>query len=137
MASKRNVIKATKSPMGPATCYTTNMTRCVIRPTYKGDGSYLQWLQGECKPLNEAAKEGEAEREIEGRKRGRESAVIADLCGGPRTLDSLHINRSILKTLQPQTRRIVQPSLHASELSEHSLLFVIQNHNLCNASTQE
>lgn len=47
MASKRNVIKATKSPMGCATCYTTNMTRCVIRPTYKGGGSYLPRLQGE------------------------------------------------------------------------------------------
>lgn len=40
-ASKRNVIKATKSPMGPATCYTTNMTRRVIRPTYKGDCSFF------------------------------------------------------------------------------------------------
>lgn len=47
MASKRNVIKATKSPMGSATCYTTNMTRCVIRPTYKGDATYLPGLQGE------------------------------------------------------------------------------------------
>lgn len=40
-ASKRNVIKATKSPMGPATCYTTNMTRRVIRPTYKGSFFFL------------------------------------------------------------------------------------------------
>lgn len=47
MASKRNVIKATKSPMGSATCYTTNMTRCVIRPTYKGGATYLPGLQGE------------------------------------------------------------------------------------------
>lgn len=57
MAGKRNVIKATKSPMGPATCYTTNMTRCVIRPTYKGGGSYLPWSQGEHRPLKETAKE--------------------------------------------------------------------------------
>lgn len=47
MASKRNVIKATKSPMGSATCYTTNMTHCVIRPTYKGGATYLPGLQGE------------------------------------------------------------------------------------------
>lgn len=47
MASKRNVIKAPKSPMGSATCYTTNMTRCVIRPTYKGGATYLPGLQGE------------------------------------------------------------------------------------------
>lgn len=48
--------------MGPATCYTTNMTRCVIRPTYKGGGSYLPWVQGERRPLNETAKERECKR---------------------------------------------------------------------------
>lgn len=60
--------------MGPATCYTTNMTRCVIRPTYKGGGSYLPWVQGERSPLNEMAKEREQEREGKGgKKRKRET----------------------------------------------------------------
>lgn len=40
-ASERNVIKGTKSPLGPATCYMTNMTRRVIRPTYKGNASFF------------------------------------------------------------------------------------------------
>lgn len=67
MASNRNVIKATKSPMSLATSYMTNMTRCVIRPTYNGGGSYLPWLQGERRPLNETEKK--RNREGEGRKK--------------------------------------------------------------------
>ncbi len=58
--------------MGLATCYTTNMTRCVIRPTYKGDGSYLPWLQGERRRLNETARESEREGEG-GNQRKRET----------------------------------------------------------------
>lgn len=53
--------------MGLATCYMTNMTRCVIHPTYKGDGSYLPWLQGECRPFNETG--GKREKEREGERR--------------------------------------------------------------------
>lgn len=49
--------------MGPATCYTTNMTRRVIRPTYKGDGGYLPWLQGENRPFSETARERERQGE--------------------------------------------------------------------------
>lgn len=100
MASKRNVIKATKSPMGPATCYTTNMTRCVIRPTYKGGSSYLPCLQGESSSLTETARERE-------RKRGGERGEKRDLRGltfveAPRRLDSLYMKRGMMKKGEPE-----------------------------------
>lgn len=64
MASNRNVIKATKSPMGPATCCTTNMTRCVIRPAYKGDGSYSSRMWGEQKSQRKTKGEEEEKRKM-------------------------------------------------------------------------
>lgn len=63
MASNRNVIKATKSPMSLATSYMTNMTRCVIRPTYNGGRSYLPWLQGEHRPSTQT--ERKRSRDVE------------------------------------------------------------------------
>lgn len=60
--------------MGPATCYTTNMTRRVIRPTYKGDCSFfffffLLRLQGEHRPLNR-------QTEKQTKKRGWETETV-------------------------------------------------------------
>lgn len=80
MASKRNVIKATKSPMGSATCYTTNMTRCVIRPTYKGGATYLPGLQGERRLwMRWRVIETRREEEVRYRKTVQPQSEISDL----------------------------------------------------------
>lgn len=80
MASKRNVIKATKSPMGSATCYTTNMTRCVIRPTYKGDATYLPGLQGERRLwMRRRVIEAHRDEEVRYRKTVQPHSEITDL----------------------------------------------------------